>query len=164
MDKMRVQGDRFVNERGEQVIFNGINLVDKEADHDFITPGGDPLYEQLAAHGINLIRFGIYWNKVEPAPGQIDEAYLARVAEQIQLAQRHEIYVFLDMHQDLYAAKWGDGAPDWAVLDDGLPFNRSDLWSDSYFISPGLHRALDNFWQNAPAGDGKGLQDHYLNA
>lgn len=164
MDKMRVQGDRFVNERGEQVIFNGINLVDKEADHDFITPGGDPLYEQLAAHGINLIRFGIYWNKVEPAPGQIDEAYLARVAEQIQLAQRHEIYVFLDMHQDLYAAKWGDGAPDWAVLDDGLPFNRSNLWSDSYFISPGLHRALDNFWQNAPAGDGKGLQDHYLNA
>lgn len=164
MDKMRVSGDRFVNERGEQVIFNGINLVEKDPANDMITPGGDQLYEQLAAHGFNLIRFGIYWNKVEPAPGQIDMAYLGRVAAQIQLAARHELYVFLDMHQDLYAAKWGDGAPDGAVQDDGLAFNRSGLWSDSYFISPGLHHAQDHFWANDPASDGVGLTDHYLHA
>ncbi|KRL13725.1 hypothetical protein FD09_GL001752 [Schleiferilactobacillus perolens DSM 12744] len=162
MDKMRVSGSRFVNERGEQVLFNGINLVEKDAKNDFITPGGDALYARLAAQGINLIRFGIYWAKVEPTPGKIDEDYLGQVAAQIQLAKKHEIYVFLDMHQDLYAAKWGDGAPDWAVIDDGLPHQQGQLWSDSYFISPGLNRAIDHFWQNSPAGDGVGLQDHYL--
>jgi len=38
------------------------------------------------------------------------------------------------------------------------------VWSDAYFTSPAVQTALDNFWKNAPAPDGVGLQEHYARA
>lgn len=72
------------------------------------------------------------------------------------------IYVFLDMHQDLFSAKFIDGAPVWATLDEGLyhPENCS-IWYDAYLKSPAIIKAADNFWANKEAADGIGLLDHY---
>src|SRR5699024_9930062 len=70
-------------------------------------------------------------------------------------------YIFLDMHQDLYSSLYSDGAPEWATLTDDLPHVTGDLWSDAYLGSPAVNRALDHFWNNSPAEDGIGLQDHY---
>ena len=44
-----------------------------------------------------------------------DEAYLQGVDQRIEWAQKNNIYVFLDMHQDLYSVLFSDGAPEWAT-------------------------------------------------
>ena len=58
------------------------------------------------------------------------------------------MYVLLDMHQDLYVPKFnGDGAPEWATYDDGLPVKQQNPWALTY-LQPGVMRAFDNFWNN----------------
>lgn len=112
--------------------------------------------------GFNLLRFGIFWHGVEPRPGVYDETYLGRVKEIVNLAESCGIYIILDMHQDLFAQKYIDGAPDWACLDDGLPHPEScTIWYNAYLESDAIIRAADNFWANKPAEDGAGLLDHY---
>ena len=76
-------------------------------------------------------------------------------------AKAQGLYVLLDMHQDLYSVKFSDGAPAWATLDEGQPFTPTAVWSDAYDTSPAVQSALDHFWANSAAPDGKGLQDHY---
>lgn len=112
--------------------------------------------------GFNLLRFGIFWHGFEPRPGVYDETYLGRVKEIVNLAESCGIYIILDMHQDLFAQKYIDGAPDWACLDDGLPHPEScTIWYNAYLESDAIIRAADNFWANKPAEDGAGLLDHY---
>lgn len=66
------------------------------------------------------------------------------------------------MHQDLFAQKFIDGAPDWACLDEGLPHPEDcKLWYEAYLKSDAIIRAADNFWANKAASDGVGLLDHY---
>ena len=99
-------------------------------------------------------------------------------------ARQQGIYVILDMHQDQYsryilpatktAAPSGctpsggsDGAPSWAVLDDGKP-GCAMYGIDE--LNPAESAAFANFWQNAPVAGpqgqapGTGLQDHYIGA
>ncbi|MBJ7348697.1 MAG: cellulase family glycosylhydrolase [Thermoleophilaceae bacterium] len=55
----------------------------------------------------------------------------------------------------------GEGFPDWAVQDGGLP-HRPDLgFPRNYFFMPGLWRAYDNFWNNKLGPDGVGLQERF---
>ena len=62
------------------------------------------------------------------------------------------IHSLIDFHQDLYNEKFtGEGWPDWAVLDDGLPAEPLIGFPGTYVASPGLNRAFDNFYANGPA-------------
>ena len=81
-------------------------------------------------------------------------------------AEKYGLYVFLDMHQDLYSCKYSDGAPEWATLTDERPHitEGNMVWSDAYITSPAIQRAFDNFWANTPASDGVGIQEHYARA
>ena len=60
-----------------------------------------------------------------------------------------------------------DGAPSWAVLDDGKP-GCAMYGIDE--LNPAESAAFANFWQNAPVAGpqgqapGTGLQDHYIGA
>jgi endoglycosylceramidase len=80
----------------------------------------------------------------------------------IQWAGDNDLYIVLDMHQDLYSVEFSDGAPSWATITDGQPHQMGDIWSDAYLISPAVQHAFDNFWGNTPAPDGTGIQDHYI--
>ena len=73
------------------------------------------------------------------------------------------IPVFLDMHQDLYGVKFEDGAPLWATIDEGYDHVRTELWSESYLVSPAVQHAFDNFWEDAAASDGVGVRTHFVN-
>lgn len=55
--------------------------------------------------GFNLIRLGIFWDGAEPEPGKIDYGYLEKLREIVGLAEKHGIYVILDMHQDLICSE-----------------------------------------------------------
>jgi endoglycosylceramidase len=161
---IRVQGPRFTDQHGREVVFQGINLVNKDPEQGYLGRGDEAAIRQLAESGFNCIRLGIFWDALEPEPGRYDDAYLDSVALRVEWACENGIFVFLDMHQDLYSRKYSDGAPGWATLDDGLPHYTGPVWSDSYLISPAVQRAFDQFWDNASAADGVGLQDHYARA
>ncbi len=155
----------FVDGNGRQIIFNGINLVNKNPSQGYIGDFSDPeIFKKFKNDGFNIIRLGIIWAGLEPEPGVYDEEYLKRIDKQIKLAEENGIHVFLDMHQDLYSILYADGAPEWATLTEGKPHYTGSIWSDSYLISPAVQTAWDNFWNNTAASDGMGLQDHYAKA
>jgi endoglycosylceramidase len=158
-----IEGQKFVDSNGRQVTFSGINYISKNPKEKYLPQHGQDIFQQFKKWGINCIRLGIIWDGLEPEPGKYNEEYLVEIDKRIQWAGENGIYVFLDMHQDLYGSKFSDGAPGWATLDEGQPHNSGAVWSDSYLISPAVQTAFDNFWKNAPAPDGIGLQDHYAN-
>lgn len=163
MEKLHLQGTKFVNDSGRHVILHGENVLCREREPGHIYPEliseGLPYFSRM---GFNLIRYGIFWDAVEPEPGVYDMEYLGKVKDIVRAAEERGIYVMLDMHQDLFAQKFIDGAPDWACLDEGLPHPPDcTMWYNAYLQSEAVIRAADNFWANATASDGVGLLDHY---
>lgn len=160
---LKVEGQRFVDAEGRQVLLSGINFISKNPNEKYMPPQGRKTFEKFRNWGFNCIRLGIIWDGLEPEPGKYNEDYLKEIDQRIEWAADNNLYVFLDMHQDLYGAEFSDGAPEWATLDEDQPHVKGAVWSDSYLISPAVQTAFDNFWENAPASDGVGIQDHYAN-
>lgn len=156
-----VKGDQFVDNYGRQVILNGVNVGSKNKDEGYIYQSGPELYAKLKKHGVNTIRFLMIWDGLEPEPGVYNEDYLKEIDQRIAWAADNDIFVVLDMHQDLFSVKYSDGAPEWATLDDGKPHTTGEVWSDAYVLSEAVQTSFDNFWLNKPAADGIGIQDHY---
>lgn len=172
MEQIVTQGQRFIDQSGRERIFNGMNLVDKgklprfrKAPRNYFANdwAKSALLPRLQQRGFNLIRLGLIWDAVEPAPGQYDETYLDFIEQYANECKNLGIYFYLDMHQDLYASmtKSGDGAPSWATLTDNCTAEKPvAVWAEGYFVGKAVHNAFENFWNNTTV-DGKGLQDHY---
>jgi endoglycosylceramidase len=160
------EGRWVVDARGRVVVLHGVNMVYKRPPYDpAVTGFGSDDARFLARHGFNNVRLGAIYGAVEPQPGLYDDAYLDRIAETLRVLARHRIFTQLDFHQDLYNERFsGEGFPDWAVIDDGVPAEPLTGFPGSYLTSPGLSRAFDNLWANRPAPDGVGLQEHYAAA
>jgi endoglycosylceramidase len=161
-----VKDNRFIDAEGREIILHGVNIEDKSKQHNYLSWHGSEEFTKMRQWGFNCIRLVIIWDGIEPKPGIYNDEYLAGIDKRIQWAKENGIYVLLDMHQDLFSAKFGgDGAPSWAVIDNGKPHVFSgSVWSMAYLTSPGVHAAFDNFWANKPASDGVGLQDHFAKA
>jgi endoglycosylceramidase len=156
-----VSGTQFMDSQRRALILHGINVSNKNSAEHYTGDLGDSDFAAIRSWGMNCIRLTIFWDGLEPAPGKIDEAYLERIFRLVQSAKAHQLYVLLDMHQDLYSVKFSDGAPAWATLDEGKKHTTGATWSDAYRDSMAVQTAFDNFWRNAPGPDGLGLQDHY---
>jgi len=101
----------------------------------------------LAENGFNVIRLGVLFAGVEPRRGQFDESYLDRIENLVDMLARHGVTVLLDFHQDMYNEKYqGEGFPDWAVIDDGLPPQNPTLGFPLNYFTPAVMRAFDNLW------------------
>jgi endoglycosylceramidase len=163
---LTTDGRWVVDSRGRVVVLHGVNMVYKRPPYDpSVTGFGEDDAAFLVRHGFNNVRLGTIYSAVEPQPGVYDDSYLARIEALQQMLARHRIFTQLDFHQDLYNERFsGEGFPDWAVMDDGVPAEPLTGFPGSYLSSPGLNRAFDNFWANRPAPDGVGLQDHYAAA
>ncbi len=150
---------------GRVVITHGLNMVYKVPPY---YPGAAGFGSDDAAFlermDFNVVRVGIIWKAVEPRPGVYNDAYLRHIAGTVRVLAGHGIFSLLDFHQDMYNEKFqGEGAPDWAVQDGGLP-NPKHGFPANYYTDPALQRAEDHFWANRPAPDGVGLQAHYAAA
>ncbi|MCL2299061.1 MAG: cellulase family glycosylhydrolase [Firmicutes bacterium] len=161
MDQITVQGRRFVDPRGRERIFHGVNFPMGKTDPPTLE---EPFFAKCKELGFNMLRLGPCWSKLEPQPGQYDEEYLKIIDGIFDLSAKYGIYVFLDMHQDLWSdfgVHVGDGAPAWATLDDGYGYTKPKvIWGEGYLWGKGIFRAFDHFWNNDPVY-GKGLQEHY---
>ena len=166
MDKIKVDGLRFLDEHGRERIFSGMNVVDK-CDYDAANPGyGYKLdsfpFEEFRARGYDLIRLGFTWGAMEPKPGHYNEKLIEDLCAFLDKCEEYGIYAYLDCHQDVYSSYCsGDGAPRWATITDRFkPFKPKFVWAEPYFYGRACHRAFDNFWANIQYNR-KGLQEYF---
>lgn len=158
-------GARFITDAdGRALVLRGVNTSGRSKSDPQRSPGlGDADIDRIArSWGFDLARYLVLWDALEPTPGQIDAAYVERIASDVARLGQAGVRVMLDMHQDVYARKFCcDGAPEWAIRDDGQPFEPQDLWALNY-MQPAVQRAFDNFW--AADGPNADLQQHYAAA
>jgi endoglycosylceramidase len=158
---------RFITDaEGRVFTSHGVNLVYKVAPYEpSVTGFGEDDAAFLAREGFNSVRLGVIYKAVEPQPGVYDDAYLAKIAQTAALLEKHGIAPLLDFHQDMYNERFqGEGWPDWAVLDDGLPAQPQAGFPGNYLVQPAVNRAFDNFWANAKGPGDVGLVDRYAAA
>jgi endoglycosylceramidase len=158
---------RWVTDAGGRVVvIHGINMVYKlppYAPSAIGFDGDDAAF--LQSIGFNVVRVGVIWKALEPRPGVYDDAYLNSIADTVAILARHGITSLLDFHQDQLSERFeGEGFPDWAVQDDGLPAAPKLGFGPDYLAMPALQHALDHFWANSPGPGGIGLQDRFAAA
>lgn len=160
------EGRWITDAQGRVVIVHGVNMVYKRKPYAPDAIGFDEDDAAfLANEGFNGVRLGVIWAAVEPQPGVYDDAYLARIKATVALLRKHGVATQLDFHQDLLNERFaGEGFPDWAIQDDGLPNQPSFGFPLNYLLMPSLQHALDHFWDNAPGPGGVGLQDRFAAA
>jgi endoglycosylceramidase len=155
-------GRYFRDEEGRLLVLRGVNVSNGNKNAPFFASWQDESdFAMLGERGMNVIRFVMQWEGLEPAPGQYDNAYLDKVAERVQWAEDAGLYVILDMHQDLWGPKFGgNGAPLWATIDNGIPFDppQGGMWF-SIYGEPAVQQAFQSFWD-----DVDGIQQHYVQA
>jgi endoglycosylceramidase len=131
-------------------------------------------FAQMRPLGYNTLRLNLSWSLLEPSPGQVDGAYLERIAQVVGWARVQGMYVVLDMHQDAWskyvytapgetcppptrAIRGYDGAPSWATAYTGPACAVNGVRE----LDPAVHQCFAALYRNAAAPDGIGLQDHY---
>lgn len=139
----------FLDDQGRIVVYHGVNVCNASKH----APGRMPWhtredFARLPEWGFNLVRFLVFWEAVEPEPGQYDEAYIADVLERVGWLEELDVAVLLDFHQDLYAQQFGgNGFPAWTVDDGGHAFTRREPWNLNYF-EPAVMHCYDHFWRS----------------
>jgi endoglycosylceramidase len=156
-------GRWVIDAQGRVVIVHGTNMVYKLPPYYPAVAGfGDNDAAFLARIGFNAVRVGVIWKAVEPHPGVYDDGYLRRIAATVRVLHRHGILSLLDFHQDMYNERFqGEGAPDWAIEDDGLPALPKLGFPLNYTTMPALQHTYDHFWNNSAGPGGVGLQSRY---
>jgi endoglycosylceramidase len=173
-------GGRIVDAAGREVLLRGVN-VNALAEYWKFTdfPSTFPLTEgdvdQMSAIGWNAVRLLVSWSRIEPSPGEYDEAYLSEVDAAVALFASRHIYSIVDFHQDAWGATlagdpgeacvapetpafgW-DGAPAWATLDGGQRRCTAGIRE----LSPAVRAAWTAFWHDDPGPGGVGIRSRYV--
>ncbi len=163
------EGRWITDAKGRVAIFHGLNMVYKLPPYTPQAAGfGSDDAKFLRKQGFNAVRLGIIYKGVEPsAPvyaGAYDGAYLGQIHNSQKTLAKQGVYSLLDFHQDLYNERFqGEGWPDWAVDDDGLPAEPKAGFPGNYLVMAALNHAFDHFWANDQVS-GEGLQDAYAGA
>lgn len=174
-------GGRIVDADGREVLLRGVNVNafnDYWQGIDFPTvfPFTAADADRMAEIGWNAVRLLVAWSRVEPRPGEYDDAYLGEVDGAIRTLAARGIYTIVDLHQDAWSASlaarpdeacppgsrpaigW-DGAPAWATLDGGAPRCTVAGIRES---SQAVNAAWASFWANAPGPGGVGIRTRYV--
>lgn len=134
----------FADSNGRALQFHGFNH--KTSDPATLT---DDLLAAGVERGMDHVRLAIYWDQFEATQDVWDEAYFDRLTAALDRAEAHGLLVILDMHQDVFAAKFdGAGIPDWAARDDGHPYEPHDNWLLNY-LEPAVQAAWEHLYEDA---------------
>ena len=151
---------------GRTYIFHGVNMVNKLPPYTLSATGFDTRSAQLLAdHGINVVRVGVIYSAVEPAPGVYDDNYLNDIRATVDMLAAYGIMSLIDFHQDGWGPSFlGEGFPDWATLTGGHGIRPIENFPRLY-KNPAVATAFDSFWNHAVKGPGDvPLQDRYAAA
>lgn len=157
-------GMKIRDEYGRERIFRGVNFClkyEKMDTSDFHKAERDfkKLLKSMIDCGANIVRLGFTWAMLEPEKNQYDEKTFEMLKGFVSRLGEHNIYVLLDMHQDLFFknVNIGDGAPKWLTADYKQK-KPVAIWAEGYFYMRDVQRAFNDFWQNK-----NGMQDRFVN-
>jgi endoglycosylceramidase len=134
-------------------------------------------FSQLRPLGYDAIRLNISWSLLEPSPGHIDASYVKRIAQVVAWAKAAGVYVVIDMHQDAWSkyvyTEAGQTCPPPTQAIRG--FDGAPLWASAHVapacalngtreLDPAVAEDFQKLYDDAPAPDGVGLQEHYAAA
>lgn len=155
------------DELGRQRLFRGINVCVK--NDKFKTKKAlpkileDKYFDVLENNGVNIIRLGLTWELIEPKENQFSSEIIDVYKQFVRKCRDHGIYVFLDMHQDLFSVycckPQGDGAPKWALPDDIKSKRPFAIWAEGYFYMDSVQKSFHYFWNNK-----NNIQEKYVQA
>ncbi len=132
------KNQQFVDQYDRYLFFNGVNAVYKVFPFyptvlDRFDANNSLSTQDLAAlksWGFNAIRLGLMWPGVETAPQQYNVTYLQQIQKIVDMCNQYDIFVILDMHQDLLSRyTCGEGVPDFyaskfnSTFPSPLPFS-----------------------------------------
>ena len=159
-------GRWFTDAAGRVVMFHGMNMVQKSDPYYPAAYGfGDDDVAFLVDNGFNALRLGVDMRGLMPTPDVVEETYIDHLAETVDDAARHHMFVILDFHQDGFAPMFnGNGFPNWMAITDGLPNPPNAVFPLFYIQNPAMQRAFEHFWANSPGPNGVGLLDSFVHA
>ena len=122
--KVNTTTRQMVDEYGRIRFYHGVNAIYKVFPFLPITTHfdkddslSDEDFSNLKNWGLTFIRLYMPWEGVEPIRGQYNYTLLNEIQKIVQRAQKYNITILLDAHQDLLSKKFcGEGIPEWAVL------------------------------------------------
>lgn len=157
---------RFLTDAaGQVIVLHGFDMVSKVPPYEPAAAGfASVAAEALAGNGFDVVRLGVIYSAVEPAPGVFSAAYVDSIAHTVAQLGHEGIYSLLDFHQDQMSVGFGgEGWPAWSVQTNGLAI-RKFVFPLAYTGSPALNAAFDNFWADRPGPGGVRLQARYAAA
>ncbi|WOX22112.1 cellulase family glycosylhydrolase [Streptomyces solicathayae] len=140
----------LTDSRGRVVTLRGWNLADKSHSGDAaLSAITEKHFRDMRAKGYNTARLLVFWDDLEPRPGQYSQAYLRKIERVLDWAAKHDVKVILDAHQDIFGPAFESrGIPAWATRTDGLPFKKHpDDWFSEYF-EPAVQRAFTHLYED----------------
>jgi endoglycosylceramidase len=150
---------------GKTYIFHGVNMINKLPPYTLSATGFDTRSAQLLAdNGLNVVRVGVIYSAVEPAPGVYDDDYLGKILETVNVLSSCGIMSLIDFHQDGWGPLFNcEGFPDWATFTGNNPIRPIGNFP-KLCENPAVKTAFDNFWADAKGPGGISLQTRYQNA
>jgi endoglycosylceramidase len=157
---LHADGQWIKDSQGRVVILRGINAGGDSKIPPFLPFTSETSAAQIKSWGMNFVRYVTVWEGLEPTEGVYNTAYLDDMAQRVTWLTSRGIYVFIDMHQDLFARQFcGDGAPQWAATGD--PSQLAVPCGQNWFLnypSPPVMQSFTRFWTDTT------LQSHFINA
>jgi len=146
---------RFIRDTQDRaLVLRGVNVAHtaKRSKDGIPWVDRDAVLRLRQDWGLNVIRLTLFWRWVEPNKGEYDLKYLARVREILDWAHEGDVFVLLDMHQDLFGFEAtdlneGDGPPAWARNPECPAFEDRAPWFQNYF-TPAVQCQFQSFWDN----------------
>ena len=157
---LKVKKEWLVDEYGRTILLRGVNLGGSSKiptkpngathiktdfkDHENVSFVGRPFpineadehFGRIKHWGFNCLRFLITWEAIEhKGPNQYDIEYLDYLEELLKIAEKYELYIFIDPHQDTWSRMTGgDGAPGWIFEKVGLDFTKFDACEAAFVM------------------------------
>lgn len=160
--KLHPNGLVLRDELGRQRIFRGENICFKNPDFSpsFIKNFLNTRFNKLHKAGTNLVRLGTTWASIEGREGVYNEEIISIFHDFVKKCEKTGVYVYLDMHQDLYSRVfYGDGMPKWAVDSSIKPKHFMAIWAEGYFYMDSVQQGFYDFWHNK-----NNVQDKFIKA
>jgi len=157
----RVENGVIKDPDGRAVLLRGANVSGRNKTPPFFDFHGPADFARMHdVWGMNAVRFLVSWAAVEPERGVFDDAYLAAVKRRVQDATDAGLFVFVDLHQDLYGLGFpgGNGAPAWTCdASHYAAYTPTTPWFLNY-LDPEVIACVDGFWSS------RELQSHAVEA
>jgi endoglycosylceramidase len=159
-DESFIENRAIKDEFGRTLILHGLNTSSSAKYGNFLPWIDEAHVQRETTWGFNMVRLLTSWNAIEPERGVYNEDYINQFEERVRWYTDREMYVLIDMHQDVYGpAVGGNGHPEWATETNGLEFvgGYDEWWLNN--LDPATIAAYRNFWQY---NEYQYLQDLYI--